>query len=176
MLSPKPVNIFKTAQGYLLKGEYIVARLDEIRDFWNKHPCGSKKSSNETGTKEFYEQVEKHRYKVEYHLPKVAQFQKQRGKKVLEIGCGLGTDLLQFARNGAIVTGVDLTPRSIELTKKRFEIYNLPGEFKVVNAEELPFEDNSFDFVYSHGVIHHTPNTEKVIENIRRVLKPDGNF
>jgi ubiquinone/menaquinone biosynthesis C-methylase UbiE len=154
-----------------------MARLQDIRDFWNKNPCGSTGPSAPIGTKEFFEQVERYRYKVHYGIPKIAQFHKYRGKKMLEIGCGLGTDLLQFAQNGAIVTGVDLTPKAIELAKKRFEIYNLPGEFKVLNAEEdLPFDDNSFDFVYSHGVIHHTPHTEKVVKNIYRVLKPNGEF
>lgn len=150
--------------------------IKEVKGFWNKNPCGSKQPSAPVGTKEFFDEVEKYRYKIEYHIPEVVQFHKHKGKKVLEIGCGLGTDLIQFARHGAIVTGVDLTTRSIELVKKRFEIYNLPGEFSVVNAEELPFEDNTFDYVYSHGVIHHSPNTEKIVENIYRVLKPNGEF
>jgi ubiquinone/menaquinone biosynthesis C-methylase UbiE len=153
-----------------------MSQIDEIQGFWNKNPCGAQKPSEEIGTKAFFEKVEEIRYNEEYHIPSIVPFQKQRGKRVLEIGCGLGTDLLQFARNGAIVTGVDLTRRGIELTKKRFDIYKLPGEFMVVNAEKLPFEDNTFDFIYSHGVIHHIPNTEKVVENIYRILKPNGEF
>lgn len=153
-----------------------MTQIKEVQRFWNKKPCASSRTTGEIGTKEFFDSAEKYRYEEEYHIPEVVQFEKQRGKKVLEIGCGLGTDLLQFARHGANVTGVDLTPKSMELLKKRFKINNLPGEFSVVNAEELPFEDNTFDYVYSHGVIHHSPNTEKIVENIHRILKPNGEF
>ena len=81
-----------------------------VREWWNARPCGSRVSDEEIGSKAFFEEVEQHRYLQEYHIPKIANFQDWKGKEVLEIGCGLGTDLLQFARAGARVTGIDLTP------------------------------------------------------------------
>jgi ubiquinone/menaquinone biosynthesis C-methylase UbiE len=107
----------------------------------------------------------------------VAQFDRFRGKKVLEIGCGIATDGLEFAKNGAAYTGVDLTPRAIEMARKRFALFGFPGRFEVANAEEsLPFPDESFDHVYSFGVIHHSPSPEKIVAQIHRVLRPGGTF
>ncbi len=93
---------------------------------------------------------------------------------VLEIGGGLGTDLSQFARNGAMVTDVDLSAGHLGHAKENFELRGLTGQFVHHDAEDLPFPDNSFDVVYSNGVIHHTPNTQQVVREIRRVLKPGG--
>ena len=107
-------------------------------------------------------------------MRRVMGFDQYSGKRLLEIGCGLGTDLLQFARGGAVVTGVDLTPASVELVRKRFAMYGLAVEARVADAERLPFSDNSFDVVYSFGVLHHTPNTRKAVEEVYRVLKPGG--
>ena len=101
----------------------------KVREWWNARPCGSRVSDKEIGSKAFFEEVEQHRYTQEYHIPKVVNFENWKGKEVLEIGCGLGTDLLQFARAGAFVTGIDLTPRSVELTSQRFELYGAKGHF-----------------------------------------------
>jgi ubiquinone/menaquinone biosynthesis C-methylase UbiE len=94
---------------------------------------------------------------------------------VLEIGCGIATDGLEFARNGANYVGVDLTPHSIELARERFSLFGIPGQFEVGNAEErLPFSDGTFDHIYSFGVIHHSPLPERIVHEIRRVLRPGG--
>lgn len=108
------------------------------------------------------------------HLLTLAEFDKHRGEKVLEIGCGAGTDICQFAKHGAIVTAVDLTEKAVELTKQRFKVLGIKAEARVADAENLPFADNTFDLVYSFGVLHHTPNTQKTIDEIHRVLKPSG--
>lgn len=147
---------------------------NRVREFWQAHPCGTKFSDAEIGTREFFERVEQHRYGKEGHILEAADFAGARGLKVLEIGCGLGTDGAQFARAGADYTGVDLTPASIELARKRFELFGLPGEFHVADAEKLDFADESFDLVYSHGVLHHTPDIEAAIGEVHRVLKPGG--
>jgi len=147
---------------------------NEVREYWNAHPCGTQFTNLEWGSKEFFEEVEKFRYLTQPFMNEIVGFDKFVGKKVLEIGCGLGTDLLQFARNGANVTGVDLTPNSIELVRKRFSIEDLSVETKIADAENLPFENGSFELVYSFGVLHHTPNTQKAIEEVYRVLKPGG--
>ena len=115
------------------------------------------------------------RYSQFYYLLKDAEFKEHKGEKVLEIGCGVGMDSLEYAKNGALVYGIDLTDSAIKLTKERFKLNNLKGDFKTMDAENLKFEDNTFDFVYSCGVLHHTPNTEKAIKEIKRVLKPDRN-
>jgi SAM-dependent methyltransferase len=93
---------------------------------------------------------------------------------VLEIGCGLGTDGAQFAQAGADYTGVDLTEAAVDLARKRFELFDLQGKFQTADAESLDFEDESFDLVYSHGVLHHTPETGKAIREIHRILRPGG--
>lgn len=147
---------------------------ERVRAFWQANPCGVKFADAPPGTRRFYELVEAHRYTKEWHIPGAAEFDKARGLKVLEIGCGLGTDGAQFAEAGADYTGVDLTEAAVELARKRFELFNLPGSFRTADAENLDFADQSFDVVYSHGVLHHTPDTGKAIQEIHRVLRPGG--
>lgn len=147
---------------------------ERVRAFWQAHPCGTKFADAEPGSRRFYELVEEHRYTKEWHIPGAAEFVKAAGLKVLEIGCGLGTDGAQFAKAGADYTGVDLTEAAVELARKRFELFNLPGKFKTADAEKLEFADGSFDLVYSHGVLHHTPDTERAVKEIHRVLRPRG--
>src|SRR5712671_6650076 len=147
---------------------------ERVRAFWQAHPCGTKFSDAEMGTSEFFDRVEAHRYTKEWHIPEAADFGGARGLKVLEIGCRLGTDGAQFAKAGADYTGIDLTEAAIGLARTRFEISGLPGEFRVADAENLDFADASFDRVYSHGVLHHTPDTARAINEIHRVLKPGG--
>ena len=145
-----------------------------VQQYWNANPCGSKFTQRSIGSREFFEEIESHRYRSEWHIPRLVGFANWAGRDVLEVGCGLGTDAVQFARNGAQYTGVDLTPRSIELTALRFRQEKLNGRFLNADAENLPFPDASFDLVYSHGVLHHTPDTERAIEEVHRVLKPGG--
>ena len=147
---------------------------ERVRVFWQAHPCGTKFSDAEIGTPEFFERVEAHRYEKEWHIPAAADFQNARGLRVLEIGCGMGTDGAQFAKAGAIYTGIDLTDAAVELARKRFQVSGLKGEFRVADAERLDFPDASFDLVYSHGVLHHTPDIEAAVREIHRVLKPGG--
>ncbi len=151
------------------------AKLKErVRAFWQAHPCGTKFSDDEVGTREFFERIEAHRYAKEWHIPDAADFAGTHGLRVLEIGCGLGTDGVQFVKAGADYTGVDLTDAAIELARKRFELSGLRGELRVSDAENLDFADESFDLVYSHGVLHHTPDIAHAVSEIHRVLKPGG--
>lgn len=147
---------------------------ERVRAFWQANPCGVKFADAAPGTRRFYELVEAHRYTTEWHIPIAAGFESASGLKVLEIGCGLGTDGAQFAEAGADYTGVDLTEAAVELARKRFELFDLPGKFQTADAENLDFADESFDLVYSHGVLHHTPDTGKAIREIHRVLRPGG--
>jgi SAM-dependent methyltransferase len=147
---------------------------ERVRAFWQEHPCGTKFADAEPGSRRFYELVETHRYEKEWHIPRAADFANSKNLHVLEIGCGLGTDGAQFAKAGANYTGVDLTQAAVDLAKQRFELFQLPGTFRIADAERLDFPDNSFDLVYSHGVLHHTPDTAGAIREIHRVLRPGG--
>ena len=147
---------------------------DRVRAFWQANPCGVKFADAPPGTRRFYELVEAHRYTKEWHIPEAAGFASSRGLKVLEIGCGLGTDGAKFAEAGADYTGVDLTEAAVELARTRFELFDTPGKFQTADAENLDFADESFDLVYSHGVLHHTPDTQKAIDEVHRVLRPGG--
>ncbi len=147
---------------------------ERVRAFWQANPCGVKFADAVPGTRHFYELVEAHRYTKEWHIPIAADFRSSRGLKVLEIGCGLGTDGAQFADAGADYTGVDLTEAAVDLARKRFELFDLPGKLQTADAENLAFEDESFDLVYSHGVLHHTPEIGKAVREIHRILRPGG--
>jgi ubiquinone/menaquinone biosynthesis C-methylase UbiE len=147
----------------------------DVRAFWNSIPCQSELSKSEN-RRQYFQEISDRRYgRREWHVPTVAKFDSFQGKDVLEIGCGIATDGLQFARNGANYTGVDLTPHSIELAKERFNLFGVSGRFEVADAEvKLPFPDCSFDHVYSFGVIHHSPSPEKIVREIHRVLRSGG--
>jgi len=147
---------------------------ERVRQFWQEHPCGTKFADAAPGSRRFYELVEEHRYTKEWHIPAAAGFAETNGLRVLEIGCGLGTDGAQFARAGADYTGIDLTDAAINLAQKRFQLFNLPGKLQTDDAENLSFPDNTFDVVYSHGVLHHTPDIESAIHEVHRVLRPGG--
>lgn len=147
---------------------------ERVRAFWQAHPCGTKFADAEPGSQRFYELVEEHRYATEWHIPAAADFAGAAGLKVLEIGCGLGTDGAQFAKAGADYTGTDLTEAAVELARKRFEFSGLSGKFQTADAENLEFASASFDLVYSHGVLHHTPDTAGAVNEVHRVLRPGG--
>ena len=146
------------------------------REQWGQDPCGAEYDrEHELATREFFDQVEAYRYN-EYApwMPRLMEFEKFRDARLLEVGCGMGTDLLQFARGGARCTGIDLTPRSVEITRHRFRLYGAEGDFMISDGEHLPFRNESFDVVYSNGVLHHTPDTEGAVGEVHRVLKSGG--
>ncbi|MBI2633432.1 MAG: methyltransferase domain-containing protein [Parcubacteria group bacterium] len=149
---------------------------ENMINYWDKNPCGIKYCPYPEGTKEFFEFTEKRRTRLEPFVAKFAQFNHWGEKKVLEVGCGIGIDTIYFAQNGAHIYAIDISPHSVELTKKRFAYKNMQGIIATGDAEMLHFPDSEFDFVYSWGVLHHTKNTDKTIEEVRRVLKPEGKF
>jgi len=145
-----------------------------IQEYWQNNPCGTQFGKNKEDIKQYFSEIEEHRYSVEPFIHSFGQFTRWRGKRVLEVGVGAGTDHIQFGRAGALVTGIDFTSAATDLTKKRFEIEELESRLCQADAEILPFRDGSFDFVYSWGVIHHTPDTQKAIDEIYRVCKTGG--
>ena len=153
--------------------------IEQVRDYWDSWPCNVRHSLKDTGTKEYFDEVEARKYFVEPHIPGFAEFSRWKGKKVLEIGCGIGTDTMNFARTGADVTAVDLSSDSLEIVRKRAKVFGLDNiRFYQSNAEELtsvvPME--RYDLVYSFGVIHHTPHPHNVIEQIHRYMDSDSIF
>jgi SAM-dependent methyltransferase len=140
--------------------------------FWAAHQPGFRFSDHRPGTPEFFADVEHHRYRLEPHIPEIVRFERWGGQDVLEVGCGIATDGVQFARNGANYTGVDFSPTALELAHRRFELEQLPARLEHGTATELPFPDESFDLVYSHGVIHHIEETDAAIREFHRVLRP----
>src|SRR5262245_1079416 len=142
-----------------------------VKSHWEREPCGTRGASTDD-RREFFKQVERERYELEPYIPSFAQFELGRGKRVLEVGVGAGTDFVRWVRAGAAATGIDLTEHAIALVGERLQLEGLSAELKVADAEHLPFDSSTFDIVYSYGVIHHTPNTIKEVREIHRVLKP----
>jgi len=149
-----------------------MALINEVVNFWDARPCNIRHSNKQIGSKEYFSEVSSKRYKVEPHIKRFANFDQWKGKKVLEIGCGIGTDAQSFAEAGAIYTGVDLSSESLKIAKQRFKTFNLQGNFYKVYDEHiskvLPIE--SYDLVYSFGVIHHTPHPEILISEIKKYM------
>ena len=155
-------------------GSRIRATAADVKAFWGTEACGSHFVEAQPGTAEFYTSFRQLRYQWEWHIPRLVPFAAQKGKKVLEIGCGNGADGVMFAQAGADYTGVDLTEAAVEATRNHFQVLGLNGTFQIENAENLSFADESFDFIYSYGVLHHTLNPENAFAEMHRVLKPRG--
>lgn len=152
--------------------------INTVHDYWNKRPCNIKRSSAEPGSYEWCLDTERNKYFVEPHIPAFAEFFKWSGKRVLEIGCGIGIDCLNFAKAGATVTAMDLSEKSLELAKARLVFFGLENNvtFYQGNAEELStiLPVQKFDLIYSFGVIHHSPHPERIIESLKQYLSPEG--
>jgi len=148
--------------------------LEKVHGFWNTEACDTGVVPNAASEAEFYEKFREQRYRTQWHIPLLVPFAEAKGKDVLEIGIGNGADGVMFALNGGRYTGADLTEAALEATRKHFDVLGLKGTFKKENAEELSFPDQSFDIVYSHGVLHHTPNIERAMDEVWRVLRPGG--
>jgi len=149
--------------------------INEVKRYWDRRPCNIRHSPSKIGTRKYFDEVETRRYFVEPHILKFADFEKWQGKKILEIGCGIGVDTINFARKGAKVTAVDISEKSLDLAKQRAKVYGFEDKinFYCANAEELskivPVEP--YDLIYSLGVIHHTPHPERVIAEIRNYVR-----
>ena len=149
--------------------------IDAITDYWNHRIHDLEMTDQPVGTKAFFDDLDEYRFDKLHYLPKVVDFSAFRGQRLLEVGCGIGTDLVRFAKGGARVTGVDLAQTAIDLARKNFELNGLAAEdLRVANGEALPYPDASFDVVYGHGVIQYTADAPRLIREMHRVLKPGG--
>ncbi len=150
---------------------------NEVKQYWNKGSCGTDTTQKTKFSYDYFEEIENHRYKVEQQIFSFAQFTRFHGQKMLEVGVGAGSDFLQWVRAGTQAHGIDLTQEAVDNVRARLKIYGLEAaDLRVGDAENLPYPNNSFDLVYSWGVIHHSPDTEKCLAEIIRVTRPGGSI
>jgi ubiquinone/menaquinone biosynthesis C-methylase UbiE len=150
------------------------AILEAIRVYWNEHIHDLEIVTEPVGTPGFFRELDQYRFDKLRYLPHVVRFPSYSGQRLLEIGCGAAIDLVRFARDGAVVTGVDLAETSIELARQNFAHAGLTAELCVMNGEALQFGDETFDVVYAHGVLQYTADAQKMVDEIYRVLRPGG--
>ena len=147
----------------------------DVAAYWNTRIHDLEMTTHAVGTREFFDDLDDYRFDKLRYLPLLVDFNGFAGKRVLEIGCGIGTDLVRFARGGARVTGVDLAQTSIDLARKNFELHGLHAEdLRVADGAALPFDRASFDVVYCHGVLQYAADAPAIIAEAHRVLRPDG--
>jgi SAM-dependent methyltransferase len=148
--------------------------IDRVREYWNARPCNLRHSPKPVGTREYFDEVERRKYFVEPHIPLFAEFPRWNDRRVLEIGCGIGTDTVNFARAGAQVTAIELSDESAAIARDRLAVYGLSDRVSihVGNAEELPaiLPPQHFDLVYSFGVIHHSPHPRRIVAHLRSYM------
>lgn len=149
-------------------------RLVAIRDYWNARIHDLEVARHPVGSGEFFRELAEYRFDKLRYLPKLVDFSEYRGRRLLEVGCGVGTDLVRFAQAGAQVTGVDLAEVSIQLARKNFALHGLKADLRVMNGEALEFPDEAFDVVYAHGVLQYTANPQRMVGELYRVLRRGG--
>ena len=149
---------------------------NEVKAFWNRESCDADQADAEKFSRAYFEQIERWRYTDQPFIHSFAQFTRYHGKRVVEVGFGAGTDLVQWLRAGARVSGIDLTEEALANVSHRIQVYGLPQpeSLQVADAENLPFASESFDLGYSWGVLHHTPDTAKALSELVRVVRPGG--
>ena len=145
-----------------------------VRAYWDAHIHDLDITAHAPGSAGFFADLEQYHFEKLHHLPRLVPFDQFRGQRVLEVGCGAGTDLVRFARHGANVVGVDIAPSSIALAAQNFALEKLPARLVAADGEALPFGERSFDLVYAHGVVQYTTDDRALVRECRRVLRPGG--
>ena len=148
--------------------------LGRVQTYWNERIHDLEITEHAPGTAEFFADLDEYRFDKLRYLPNVVAFDGYAGKKLLELGCGIGTDLVRFAKGGAEVTGVDLSETALELAEKNARQAEVTMRLELANGEDMPFEDDAFDVVYGHGVLQYTAEPQKMVAECRRVLRSDG--
>jgi SAM-dependent methyltransferase len=149
--------------------------IDEIQRYWNERIHDLEMTKHPVGSREFFDDLDDYRFDKLHYLPRLVDFSSFRDERLLEVGCGIGTDLVRFARGGAHVTGIDLSSTAVGLAERNLTLHGLEAqELRVANGEALPFADASFDVVYAHGVVQYTADPARLIRECHRVLKPGG--
>jgi SAM-dependent methyltransferase len=145
-----------------------------VRQYWETHIHDLEVTRHPAGSAGFFADLEQYHFEKLHHLPRLIPFERSRGRRVLEVGCGAGTDLVRFARGGAVTTGVDLAASSIALARKNFALEGLHANLLVTDGEHLPFSERAFDLVYAHGVVQYTTDAAALVREAHRVLRPGG--
>ena len=146
----------------------------DVRNYWNEHIHDLEISRQAPGSRAFFADLDQYHFEKLHHLLRLVDFDGYRGKRVLDVGCGAGTDLVRFAKGGALVSGVDISPSAVALARQNFSQQNLEADLREADGEHLPYADGTFDLVFAHGVVQYTPNSRALVEECRRVLKPGG--
>ena len=148
--------------------------IDAIRAYWNVRIHDLEIARHPVGSRQFFAELQAYRFEKLDYLPHVVDFTGYKGKRLLEVGCGIGTDLVLFAKHGAAVTGIDLAETAIDLAKANFALNGVCGDLQTMNGEDMQIDDESFDVVYAHGVLQYTDDAERMIRELHRVLRPGG--
>lgn len=149
--------------------------IDEIQRYWDHRIHDLEMTEEPVGTKAFFDDLDEYRFDKLHYLPQLVDFAGFRGQELLEVGCGIGTDLVRFAAGGARVSGVDLSQTAIDLARQNLTLHGAQAEeLRVANAEALPYRDNTFDVVYGHGVIQYTADPARLVKECARVLRSGG--
>lgn len=146
----------------------------QVEEFWDAKPCDSDTSDEQMYSREYFEDIEEERYRLQAHIHDLLQSIDFKDKQVLEIGTGVGTDARTIISLGGIYHGINVDAGSAEMTRTALQVFGVQGDVRRASALEIPFADNAFDIVYSFGVLHHIPEVDKAISEIQRVLKPGG--
>jgi SAM-dependent methyltransferase len=152
----------------------VAPTIADVREYWNRRIHDLEITSHPVGSPGFFADLDQYHFEKLHHLLRLVDFDGYRGRTVLEVGCGAGTDLARFARGGALVSGVDLAPAAVALARQNFEQQGLQGDLREADGEHLPFADGTFDLVYAHGVVQYTSAPQALVDECRRVLKPGG--
>jgi ubiquinone/menaquinone biosynthesis C-methylase UbiE len=145
-----------------------------VREYWHLRPCGVDEPNVVSPSAKFFDAYARIRYEREPEIENFAEFRRWAGWRVLEVGVGMGADFVRFAKAGANIVGTDLASRSLELARRNAEANRLVPTLLNADAQALPFDEDTFDLVYSWGVLHHTSDTECAVREIHRVLRPGG--
>jgi SAM-dependent methyltransferase len=145
-----------------------------VRQYWETHIHDLEVTRHPPGSAGFFADLEQYHFEKLHHLPRLIPFDRARGRQVLEVGCGAGTDLVRFARGGAVTTGIDLAASAIALARRNFALEGLHANLLVADGEQFPFTERSFDLVYAHGVVQYTTNATALVNESLRVLRPGG--
>jgi len=146
----------------------------DVREYWNRHIHDLEITTHPVGSPGFFADLDQYHFEKLHHLPRLVNFEGYRGRRVLDVGCGAGVDLVRFARGGAIVTGVDIAPAAVALAREYVAQQRLGADLREADGGRLPFPDDTFDFVYAHGVVQYTADDRALVEECRRVLQPGG--
>lgn len=149
--------------------------IEQIGTYWNHRIHDLEMTDHAVGSREFFDDLDDYRFDKLHYLPQLVDFAGFAGQQLLEVGCGIGTDLVRFARGGARVTGVDLAETAIDLARRNFALHDVAADdLRVANGEALPYDNDRFDVVYGHGVLQYTSDAGAMIRECHRVLKPGG--